>query len=129
MIMEIQAGDILRGRYEIQRLLRLAPDKGIYLAHDRVLDRPVVVDVFANNSIMPNGLTVSAWEARVLGRLDDHPNIATAQDYWEEGKRLSWSAVTSPAEPFWIASRARGNPVRACRSRTSPDRARNRERA
>jgi hypothetical protein len=46
MIMEIQAGDILRGRYEIQRLLRVAPDKGIYLAHDRVLDRPVVVDVF-----------------------------------------------------------------------------------
>ena len=86
MIMEIQAGDILRGRYEIQRLLRFAPDKGIYLAHDRVLDRPVVVDVFANNSIMPNGLTVSAWEARVLGRLDDHPNIATAQDYWEEGE-------------------------------------------
>jgi hypothetical protein len=33
-----------------------------------------------------NGLTVSAWEARVLGKLDDHPNIATAQDYWEEGE-------------------------------------------
>jgi serine/threonine protein kinase len=46
----------------------------------------VVVDVFANNSIMANGLTVSAWEARVLGKLDDHPNIATAQDYWEEGE-------------------------------------------
>ena len=86
MIMEIQAGDILRGRYEIQRLLRAAPDKGVYLAHDRVLDRPVVVDVFSDNSIMPNGLTVSAWEARVLGKLDDHPNIATAQDYWEEGE-------------------------------------------
>ena len=85
--MEIQAGDVLRGgRYEIQRLLRPAPDKGIYLAHDRVLDRPVVVDVFANDSIMPNGLTVSAWEARVLGKLDDHPNIATAQDYWEDGE-------------------------------------------
>ena len=85
--MEIQAGDVLRGgRYEIQRLLRPAPDKGIYLAHDRVLDRPVVVDVFANSSIMPNGLTVSAWEARVLGKLDDHPNIATAQDYWEDGE-------------------------------------------
>ena len=95
--------------------MRPAPDKGIYLAYDRVLDRPVVVDVFANNAIMPNGLTVSAWEARVLGKLDDHPNIATAQDYWEEGKRLSWSAGTSPAEPFWTVSRARGNPVRACR--------------
>ena len=85
--MEIQAGDVLRGgRYEIQRLLRPAPDKSIYLAHDRVLDRLVVVDVFANDSIMPNGLTVSAWEARVLGKLDDHPNIATVQDYWEDGE-------------------------------------------
>ena len=86
MIMEIQAGEILRGRYEIQELLRTAPGKGIYLAYDRVLDRPVVVDIFANNSVLPNGLTVSAWEARVLGKLDDHPNIATAQDYWEEGE-------------------------------------------
>jgi serine/threonine protein kinase len=86
MIVEIQAGDILRGRYEIQRLLRAAPDKGVYLGYDPVLDRPVVVDVFSNSSVMPNGLTVSAWEARVLGKLDDHPNIATAQDYWEEGE-------------------------------------------
>ena len=33
---------------------------------------------------MPNGLTVSAWEARVLGQLGDHPNIATVRDHWEE---------------------------------------------
>jgi Protein kinase domain/Putative DNA-binding domain len=39
-----------------------------------------------NNSILPNGLTVSAWEACVLGQLGNHPNIATAHDYWEEGK-------------------------------------------
>jgi serine/threonine protein kinase len=86
MVMEMQAGDVLRGRYEIQRLLRPAPDKGVYLAQDRVLGRLVVVDVFSNNSVMPNGMTVSAWEALVLGKLDDHPNIATAQDYWEEGE-------------------------------------------
>jgi hypothetical protein len=42
---------VLRGRCEIQELLRPAPDKGIYLVHDRVLDRPVVIDVFSNNSI------------------------------------------------------------------------------
>src|SRR5579872_1343935 len=83
--MEIRAGDVLRGgRYEIQRLLRRAPEKRIYLAYDQVLDRPVVVDVYSSNSIMPNRLSVSAWEARVLGKLDDHPNIATAQDYWED---------------------------------------------
>jgi serine/threonine protein kinase len=32
-------------------------------------------------------MTVSAWEARVLGKLDDHPNIATVQDYWEDGEK------------------------------------------
>ena len=82
----IQVRDVLRGRYEIQQLLRAASDKSVYLAHDRVLDRPVVVDVFSNNLTMPNGLTVSAWEAQVLGKLDDHQNIATAQDYWEDGE-------------------------------------------
>ena len=83
----MEAGDLLRaGRYEIQQLLRSAPDKTIYLAHDRVLDRPVVVDVFSNSSVMPGGLTVSAWEAQVLGKLDDHQNIATVQDYWDEGE-------------------------------------------
>jgi serine/threonine protein kinase len=87
MVMEIQAGDVLRGgRYEIRQLLRSAAARGIYLGHDQVLDRPVVVDVFSSNSIMPSGLTVSVWEARVLGKLDGHPNIATALDYWEEGE-------------------------------------------
>jgi serine/threonine protein kinase len=80
------AGDVLRGRYEIQQLLRRARDKKVYLAHDQVLDCQVAVDVFTNNSIMPSGLTVSAWEARVLGQLGDNPNIATILDYWEDSE-------------------------------------------
>jgi len=85
---ELQPGDLLRaGRYEIKQLRRSAPDKDIYLAQDRVLACPVAIDVFSNNnSILPNGLTVSAWEACVLGQLGDHPNIAKAHDYWEDGK-------------------------------------------
>jgi serine/threonine protein kinase len=85
---ELQPGDVLQaGRYEIKRLLRSAPDKNVYLAQDRRLACPVAVDVFSNNNaILPNGLTVSAWEACVLGQLGNHPNIATAHDYWEEGK-------------------------------------------
>jgi len=43
------------------------PDKGIYLACDRVLDRPVAVDVFSDNSIMPNGMTVGAGKHRSWG--------------------------------------------------------------
>jgi serine/threonine protein kinase len=81
----MKAGDVLRdGRYEIEELLRPAAGKRVYRARDRVLGCQVALDVFSNNSIMPSGLTVSAWEAHVLGRLGDHPNIATVLDHWED---------------------------------------------
>ena len=81
----LKAGDLLRDdRYEIEELLRSATGKKVYRARDRVLDFQVALDVFSNNSIMPSGLTVSAWEAQVLGRLGDHPNIATVLDRWED---------------------------------------------
>jgi serine/threonine protein kinase len=73
-------------RYEIQRLLRAAPDKKVYLARDLELDCQVALDVFSNNAVMPTGLTVSAWETRVLGKLGDHRNIATVLDHWEDGE-------------------------------------------
>jgi serine/threonine protein kinase len=84
--MEFQPGDVLRDeRYVIQRRLRSARDKSIYLGRDRKFDCQVTIDVFAsNNSIMPDGLTVSAWEARVLGKLGDHPNVARVVDQWED---------------------------------------------
>ena len=83
---EVQPGDILRdGRYEVQRLLRSARDKSVYLGHDRKFDCQVTIDVFAsNNATTPGGLTVSAWEAQVLGRLGNHPNVARVVDHWED---------------------------------------------
>jgi serine/threonine protein kinase len=81
----LKPGDLLRdGRYEVEELLRPAADKKVYRARDQVLGCQVALDVFSNNSIMPSGLTVSAWEAHVLGRLGDHPNIATVLDHWED---------------------------------------------
>ena len=81
----LQEGDLLRdGRYEIEELLRPAAGKKVYRARDRVLNFQVALDVFSNNSVMPSGLSVSAWEAQVLGRLGDHPNIATVLDHWED---------------------------------------------
>ena len=117
------------GRYEIQRLLRSAPDKNVYFARDRVLDCQVVVDVFSNNATMPNGLTVSAWETSMLGQLDDHRNIATVLDHWEDDERRLWSLATSPAEACMTSSRTRresaeGLPVESILQ----DRDRNRER-
>ena len=84
----IQPGDILKdGRYEIKEFLRTGQEKKIYLACDRDLDCLVALDVFSsNNPVMPGGQTLSAWEARVLGHLGDHPNIATVLDRWNEGE-------------------------------------------
>jgi len=81
----LKPGDLLRdGRYEIEELVRPAAGKKVYRARDRELGFEVALDVFSNNSVMPSGLTVSAWEAHVLGRLGDHPNIATVLDHWED---------------------------------------------
>jgi serine/threonine protein kinase len=84
----IQPGDILKdGRYEIKEFLRAGQEKKIYLARDRELDCLVALDVFSsNNPIMPGGQTLNAWEARVLGHLGDHPNIATVLDRWSDGE-------------------------------------------
>jgi serine/threonine protein kinase len=85
---EIQPGDVLKdGRYEIKEFLRTGQEKKIYLACDRHLDCLVALDVFSgNNAVMPGGQTPNAWEARVLGHLGDHPNIATVLDRWSEGE-------------------------------------------
>jgi serine/threonine protein kinase len=81
-----QPGDFLKGeRYEIQEFLSRGQEKEIYRAFDRDLDCLVALDVFSgSNPIMPGGHTVSAWEARALGHLGDHPNIATVLDRWNE---------------------------------------------
>ena len=84
----IQPGDVLKdGRYEIKQSLGKGREKKIYLAYDRDLDCLVALDVFSgNNPVMPAGQTLNAWEARMLGHLGDHPNIATVLDRWNEGE-------------------------------------------
>src|SRR6202035_3778163 len=63
------------GRYQIQRLLHSAPTKQVYIAADRVLGCLVALDVFRSDRQLPNGLKASVWEARLLAKLGDHPNI------------------------------------------------------
>jgi len=88
MDIAIQPGDVLKdGRYEIKQSLGTGQEKKIYLAYDQDLDCLVALDVFSGNyRVTPAGQTLNAWEARVLGRLGDHPNIATVLDRWTEGE-------------------------------------------
>ena len=83
----LEPGEVLKdGRYEIQQFLSSGQEKEIYRAFDRDLDCLVALDVFSgSDQIMPGGQTLSAWEARALGHLGDHPNIATVLDRWNEG--------------------------------------------
>ena len=94
----LEVGDVLKdGRYEIKQFLRTGQEKKIYLACDRDLDCLVALDVFSsNNPIMPGGQTLNAWEARVLGHLGDHPNIATVLDRWNEGETAFMSVIQNP---------------------------------
>jgi serine/threonine protein kinase len=81
----LQPGTRLRDdRYEILEVLGTPQDKKVYLACDQVVSRQVALDIFSNNIVMPSGMTVRAWEAQVLARLGDHPNIATVLDHWED---------------------------------------------
>jgi serine/threonine protein kinase len=81
----LQPGTLLRDdRYEILEVLGTPQDKKVYLARDQIVGRRVALDIFSNNSVMPSGMTVKAWEVQVLARLGDHPNIATVLDHWDD---------------------------------------------
>jgi serine/threonine protein kinase len=86
MSIKLDEEDVLRnGQYTVQRHMRSAPDREVYLAYDSVFNCAVALDVFSNKTRMPSGLPVSAWEAQVLRKLGDHRNIARVYDYWVEG--------------------------------------------
>jgi len=84
---ELQPGDVLQDRFEVRKRLNRARDKIVYLGYDRHFDCQVTIDVFSSNKqIMPSGMSMAAWETRVLGKLGDHPNIARVVHHWEDGE-------------------------------------------
>ena len=101
MIMEIQPGDVLRDRrYEVRRLIRSAADKSAYLGHDRKFNCQVTIDAFARNKpIMPGGLTVAAWEARV--RAEVMQSIDLQLEPWD-GHTIAVIRILPRDEPTWV---------------------------
>ena len=80
----LEVGELLRDRYEILETLREAPSRKVYRARDRRWNRDVALDVFANDAVMPSGLTSAAWESSVLDRLRGQPHVAAVIDDWED---------------------------------------------
>ena len=76
-------GFLIADRYHVRRRLGRGSSKEVYLAYDERLDREVAVALVIG---APQGSTARARlerEARVTGRLGDHPNVITVYDTCE----------------------------------------------
>ena len=74
---------VIAGRYRYRRRLGRGASKEVYLVHDDRLDRDVALAVAVGGA---DGTTARARlerEARVTGRLGDHPNVITVYDTLE----------------------------------------------
>ena len=72
------------GRYQVKQFLGEGARKRVYLAHDTRLARDVAFALIKTEGLDETGLTRVRREAQAMGRLGDHPNIATAFDIGDE---------------------------------------------
>lgn len=92
MASALKAGDVLRSRYKIRRIIGQGGMGSIYLADDLRLDgRLCALKEVEHDRNMPTGLLKQAREqflreATVLARLD-HPNLPKVSDYFSIGGR------------------------------------------
>lgn len=83
----IVAGELLKGRYRLERLLGHGGMAAVWLGHDEVLERPVAVKVLADTIAGdPEFVARFRREARTAAGLS-HPNLVGVYDYSEEGER------------------------------------------
>lgn len=76
----LQPGDLVAGRYEVQQLIREGDRKRTYLGRDTKIGRPVALSVVRPEAIPldPEG---TEREAKVLGQIGSHDNIVSVYDY------------------------------------------------
>lgn len=106
----IATGELLKGRYRLERLLGHGGMAAVWLGHDEVLERPVAVKVLADTIAGdPEFVARFRREARTAAGLS-HPNLVGVYDYSEEGERPYLVMQFVPGED--LASRlARGESV------------------
>ncbi len=80
-------GSLLKDRYRLERLLGRGGMASVWLASDRVLERPVAVKIIADTIASdPEFRARFRREARVAARLS-HPNLIGVYDYADGGER------------------------------------------
>src|SRR4051812_21288303 len=72
-------GSVIAGRYLVRGRLGHGASKEVYLAYDERLDREVAVALVVGTASRAR----LEREARVTGRLGDHPNVITVYDTGE----------------------------------------------
>lgn len=87
MAAAIGNGEVLKGRYRLERMLGRGGMAAVWLGHDEVLDRPVAVKVLSDTIAGDPGFVARfRREARTAASLS-HPNLVGVYDYSEEGER------------------------------------------
>ena len=92
MTLPLKTGDVLRGRYKIQKIIGQGGSGSIYLADDiRLSGRQCALKEVEHNSNLPSDLIKEARdqffrEATVLARLD-HPNLPKVSDFFSISSR------------------------------------------
>lgn len=106
----IARGELLKGRYRLERLLGHGGMAAVWLGQDEVLERPVAVKVLADTIAGdPEFVARFRREARTAAGLS-HPNLVGVYDYSEEGERPYLVMQFVPGED--LASRlARGEAI------------------
>ncbi|HSM25240.1 MAG TPA: serine/threonine-protein kinase [Anaerolineaceae bacterium] len=92
MPLPLKTGDVLRGRYRVQKIIGQGGSGSIYLADDlRLSGRQCALKEVEHNVSLPEDLIKEAREqflreATVLARLD-HPNLPKVSDFFSTGIR------------------------------------------
>jgi tetratricopeptide (TPR) repeat protein len=68
------------GRYHVKKFLGEGGKKKVYLTHDTLLDRDVAFALIKTEKLDDASRTRVSREARAMGQLGDHPNIAAIYD-------------------------------------------------
>src|SRR4051812_46114610 len=76
-------GRPLAGRYRVRGRLGRGATKDVYLAYDERLDRDVALAIVTVTGDPTTARARVEREARVTGRLGDHPNVITVYDTGE----------------------------------------------
>ena len=78
-----QPTSFANGRYTIKKFLGEGGKKKVYLAYDTLLDRDVAFALIKTEKLDNASRIRVSREAKVMGKLGDHPNIVTIHDMGE----------------------------------------------